>query len=81
MLPIIEETALRILAQTPGPVVRYRLLRDVLTLPTNDPELQKARRPAIQPLDTGAGASATARRQVGGFSFEEDPPETENPVY
>jgi hypothetical protein len=43
MIGVIEETATRILEQTPGTVVRYRLLRDVLRKAPNSPELQQAK--------------------------------------
>jgi hypothetical protein len=43
VITIIEDTAARILGHDPDPVVRYRLLRDVLRLPPGSPELQKAR--------------------------------------
>ncbi|NIV29306.1 MAG: hypothetical protein GWN58_07305 [Anaerolineae bacterium] len=38
-----ERTALRVLEQGAGEVVRYRLLRDVLRRPDDDPELKRAR--------------------------------------
>jgi hypothetical protein len=38
----IEAIASAILAQDPGPVVRYRLLRDVLRLPVADARLTRA---------------------------------------
>ncbi|MEW6093489.1 MAG: hypothetical protein AB1531_05940 [Chloroflexota bacterium] len=43
MIPSIEATASHILSQSPGPVVRYRLLRDVLRRPPADAELQQAK--------------------------------------
>jgi hypothetical protein len=43
MIRIIEDTATRILDRNPDVVVRYRLLRDVLKLSPESPELQKAR--------------------------------------
>jgi hypothetical protein len=43
MISIIEETAIRILEQTPGVVVRHRLLRDVLRVAPDSPELQQAK--------------------------------------
>ena len=39
----IETIAARLLEQEPGPVVRCRLLRDVLRRPANDPEMTQAR--------------------------------------
>jgi hypothetical protein len=39
----IEATASHMLERSPGPVVRYRLLRDVLRRPPDDPELAEAR--------------------------------------
>jgi hypothetical protein len=39
----LEHTALAILARDPEPVVRYRLLRDVLRRPAGDPDLEQAR--------------------------------------
>ena len=39
---MIRETAERILAEAPDPVVRYRLLRDVLKRPPDDAELAAA---------------------------------------
>lgn len=42
MLDLIEETAMNILEETPGVVVRHRLLRDVLRKGFNSPELQQA---------------------------------------
>jgi hypothetical protein len=42
-LTTIEEVASSILDQDAGPVVRYRLLRDVLCRPTGDPQLVQAR--------------------------------------
>jgi hypothetical protein len=43
-LAAIQEVASRILEQHPGPVVRYRLLRDVLHRPPDDPEVAQARK-------------------------------------
>ncbi|MBN1392480.1 MAG: hypothetical protein JW947_06735 [Sedimentisphaerales bacterium] len=43
-LSIIEKTANRILHSNPGPVVRYRLLRDVLRNSADDCELIRARK-------------------------------------
>ncbi len=43
MIPVIKETANRILEQNPGVVVRYRLLRDVLGEETSDPKLLNAK--------------------------------------
>ena len=43
MIDIIEETALKILEQAPGVVVRYRLLLDVLKKPPDCPEVQQAK--------------------------------------
>ncbi len=43
MIDIIKESATKILEQTPGDVVRYRLLRDVLGEASDSPELQRAR--------------------------------------
>jgi hypothetical protein len=43
MIGVIEETAARVLEQTPGAVVRHRLLRDVLRQPSSSLELQRAR--------------------------------------
>jgi hypothetical protein len=43
MIGIIEETTTRILERTPGPVVRYRLLRDVLKKTPDCPEIQQAK--------------------------------------
>jgi hypothetical protein len=43
MIGVIEETAMKILEQTPGAVVRHRLLRDVLKRASNCPELQQAK--------------------------------------
>ncbi len=43
MIGVIEETATRILEQTPGAVVRHHLLRDVLGKASNSPELQQAK--------------------------------------
>ncbi len=43
MLDLIETTASRILGQSPGAVVRYRLLRDALRRPAADAELQGAK--------------------------------------
>jgi hypothetical protein len=40
---ITEATALRVLEQGPGEIVRYRLLRDVLRRPDDDPELKWAK--------------------------------------
>jgi len=40
---IIHSLALQILDQQPDPVVRYRLLRDVIRLPPEAPELCRAR--------------------------------------
>jgi hypothetical protein len=40
---ITEETALRVLEEGPGEIVRYRLLRDVLRRPDDDPELRWAK--------------------------------------
>jgi hypothetical protein len=40
---ITEETALRVLEQDPGEIVCYRLLRDVLRRPDDDPELTRAK--------------------------------------
>jgi hypothetical protein len=37
MIEAIENTAAGILEQAPGPVVRYRLLRDVLEKAPGDP--------------------------------------------
>jgi len=38
----VETIATRLLEQNPGPIVRYRLLRDVLRKPANDTELEQA---------------------------------------
>ena len=43
MIGIIEETATKVLEQTPGAVVRHRLLRDVLRKASNSPELRQAK--------------------------------------
>lgn len=43
MIALIEELANQILTQSPGVVVRYRLLRDVLMRPGDDEELEAAR--------------------------------------
>jgi hypothetical protein len=43
MMHAIEDTATSILERAPGPVVSYRLLRDVLRLSADAPELQKAK--------------------------------------
>jgi hypothetical protein len=43
MIRVIEESATDVLAQTPGVVVRHRLLRDVLTMAPDSPKLQQAR--------------------------------------
>ena len=43
MLSTIEATATQILEQTPGVVVRYRLLRDVLRIAPDAPELRRAK--------------------------------------
>lgn len=43
MIAAIEGAAERILEQSPGVVVRFRLLRDVLRSPRGDPALQSAR--------------------------------------
>ena len=43
MIRIIEETATEVLEQTPGAVVRHRLLRDVLRKASNSLELQQAK--------------------------------------
>jgi len=43
MIGVIEQTAARILERSPGAVVRYRLLRDVLKIAGDRPELQRAR--------------------------------------
>jgi hypothetical protein len=43
MIDVIEETATKILEQSPGVVVRYRLLRDVLRKSPDDPALCQAR--------------------------------------
>lgn len=40
---ITEETALRVLEQGPGEIVRYRLLRDVLRRPDDNPALKRAK--------------------------------------
>ena len=42
-IELINEITRHILEKSPGSVVRYRLLRDVLGLPVNDTELQEAR--------------------------------------
>ncbi len=43
MIAVIEDVAARMLAHDPGVVVRYRLLRDVLRLSADAPDLQEAR--------------------------------------
>lgn len=43
MLSDVEQSAARILEQNPGPVVRYRLLRDVLLRPPESPHLRRAK--------------------------------------
>jgi hypothetical protein len=43
MIPLIGATAARILEQMPDVVVRYRLLRDVLEVPGDISELQRAK--------------------------------------
>jgi len=43
LIKIIEDTATRVLHQNPGPIVRYRLLRDVLRKAPHDPELIQAK--------------------------------------
>lgn len=43
MIPIIEDTTIKILEHKLDVVVHYRLLRDVLKLPPDSPELQQAR--------------------------------------
>ncbi len=43
MIEKIEGTAQQILAESPGAVIRFRLLRDVLRRPPDDPELQTAK--------------------------------------
>ena len=43
MIDVIEKTAVTILEQIPGIVVRYRLLRDALRKASNCPELQQAK--------------------------------------
>ena len=43
MMRLIQKTAREILEQSPGAVVRYRLLRDVLDLPRGDAALTRAR--------------------------------------
>jgi hypothetical protein len=40
----IEKTALKILDQSPGVVVRYRILRDVLRKPTDNSDIEHARK-------------------------------------
>ena len=44
----IETIAARLLEQEPGPVVRCRLLRDVLRRPANDTELEQAKANLVQ---------------------------------
>jgi hypothetical protein len=44
----IKKIATRLLEQEPGPVVRCRLLRDVLRRLTNDPELEQAKTNLVQ---------------------------------
>ncbi len=44
MVEEIEEKAQQILAQSPGAVVAFRLLRDVLQLPPEDSQLRAARK-------------------------------------
>ncbi len=43
MISIVEDTAIRIMEHNPDSVVRYRLLRDVLRLAPESPELKKAK--------------------------------------
>ena len=43
MMVEIEEIAHQILSQNPDPVVRYRLLRDVLRVPPDSPDLQQTK--------------------------------------
>ncbi|NOQ22968.1 MAG: hypothetical protein GQ565_10035 [Candidatus Aegiribacteria sp.] len=43
MIDVIEKTATTLLEQTPGIVIRYRLLRDVRRKMSNCPELQQAK--------------------------------------
>ena len=43
MIEVIEKTALKILEQAPGVIVRYRLLHDVLKKASDCPEVQQAK--------------------------------------
>jgi hypothetical protein len=58
-IPLIEQIAADVLAQNPGPVVRHRLLRDVLRLPAEDAALQAAR----EHLDDSRCVQELAREQ------------------
>jgi hypothetical protein len=58
-IKVLKDTASRILAQAPEPVVRYRLLRDVLRKHADDPELEQAR----ASLDASRCVQELAREQ------------------
>ena len=59
MIEIIEGTANRILDESPGAVIRFRLLRDVLRRAPEDPELQKAK----EALKTSQNIQTLAKEQ------------------
>lgn len=61
----IENIALRVIAQNPGPVVRVRLLRDVLSAPRGDAELKRAR--AHLDASRCVRALAAEQRADGGW--------------
>ncbi len=68
MIEIIGDTATRILEQAPGPVVRYRLLRDALRKAPADPELQQAQE-NLQHSQRVQGLAAEQREDGGWGAF------------